>query len=249
MMAMRMRRGASVVVTSSAALLVLATLVFAQKPAAPTPTRDISGFWALSFDSRKVPAAKLLPRVTKAMLDLHARRDVHAIRWCNLLGLPAIMDSGTPLDIRQGPTTIVIAPENNPAPRYIYLNRKHVDPNIYDQSTSGDSVATWEGETLVVDTVGFHPTHGVTTVPGGGFRTDKSHLVERYRVLENREVLAVTFTWTDPTVYAAPHVYEFRYRRLPATYEPVSSWPCDPYDQARAQFLGDPAPFSPAASR
>ena len=248
-MTTKMGRGIRAMFASSAALLVLSAVMFAQKPALPSATRDISGFWGLSVDSRKVPAARLLPRVTRAMLDLHARRDVHAIRWCNILGVPAIMDSGTPLDIRQGSTTVVIAPENNPAPRYIYLNRKHVDPNIYDQSTNGDSVATWDGDTLVVDTVGFHPTHGVTTVPGGGFKTDKSHLVERYRVLESGGVLAVTFTWTDPTVYAAPHVYEFRYRRLPATYEPVSSAPCDPYDEARAQFLGDPAPFSAAASR
>lgn len=221
----------------------------ASRAAAAAPGRDISGFWALSFDSRKVPNAKLLPRVTRAMIDLHQRRDVHAMRWCNLLGTPFVMDSGSPLDIRQGPTTVIIAPENNPAPRYVYLNRKHVDANIYDQSTSGDSIATWEGDTLVVDTVGFHPTRGVTSIPGGGFKTDKSHLVERYRLLENGEVLAVTFTWTDPTVYAAPHTYEFRYRRLPATYEPISTWPCDPYNETRAQFIGDPAPFTPSANR
>ena len=221
----------------------------AAKSAAAAPTRDISGFWALSFDSRKVPTAKLLPRVSRAMIDLHARRDVHAMRWCNLLGMPFVMDSGAAIDIRQGPTTIVIAPENNPAPRYLYLNRKHVDPSIYDQSTNGDSIATWEGDTLVVDTIGFHPTRGVTSIPGGGFKTDKSHLVERYRLLENGEVLSVTFTWTDSTVYAAPHTYEFRYRRLPATYEPVSSWPCDPYNETRAQFLGDPAPFTASGQR
>ena len=215
----------------------------ASRSAAAAPVRDISGFWALSFDGRKVPNAKLLPRVTRAMIDLHQRRDVHAMRWCNLLGTPFVMDSGSPLDIRQGPTTVIIAPENNPAPRYVYLNRKHVDANIYDQSTNGDSIANWEGDTLVVDTVGFHPTRGVTSIPGGGFKTDKSHLVERYRLLENGEVLAVTFTWTDPTVYAAPHTYEFRYRRLPATYEPISTWPCDPYNETRAQFIGDPAPF------
>jgi len=219
------------------------------RTAAAAPTRDISGFWALSFDSRKVPTAKLLRRVTRAMLDLRARRDAHAMRWCNLLGTPFLMDSGSPIDIRQGPTTIIIAPENNPAPRYLYLNRKHVDPNVYDQTTSGDSIANWEGDTLVVDTIGFHATRGVTSIPGGGFKTDKSHLVERYRLVENGEVLSVTFTWTDPTVYAAPHTYEFRYRRLPTTYEPVSSWPCDPYNETRAQFLGDPAPFTASGQR
>ena len=221
----------------------------ASRTAAAAPVRDISGFWALSFDSRMVPTAKLLPRVTRAMIDLHARRDVHAMRWCNLLGMPFIMDSGSPIDIRQGPTTIIIAPENNPAPRYLYLNRKHVDPNVYDQTTSGDSIANWEGDTLVVDTIGFHATRGVTSIPGGGFKTDKSHLVERYRLLENNEVLSVTSTWTDPTVYAAPHTYEFRYRRLPTTYEPVSTWPCDPYNETRAQFLGDPAPFTASGQR
>jgi len=208
-----------------------------------TAVHDISGFWALSLDSRKVQQAKLLPRVTKALLDLHARQDVHAIRWCNPVGMPLIMDSGSAIEIRQGPSTIFIAPENSLVPRYVYLNRKHVSAEIYDPSTSGDSVASWEGDTLVVDTIGFHPTHGVTSIPGGGFRTDKTHLVERYRLAENGEVLSVRFTWTDPTVFSAPHTYEYRYRRLPPTYEPAGMWPCDPYDETRAQFLGDPAPF------
>jgi hypothetical protein len=61
--------------------------------------------------------------------------------------------------------------------------------------------------------------------------------------------LSVTFTWSDPTVFAVPHTYEFRYRRLPATYEPVAIPACDPYDDTRAQFLGDPAPFTEAAKR
>jgi len=168
---------------------------------------------------------------------------VHALRWCNPVGVPLMMDSGTPIEIRQGPTSIIVLNENSLVPRYMYLNRKHVSADIYDPSTIGDSVATWDGETLVVDTVGFHPTHGVTSIPGGGFRTDKTHLTERYRLLKNGEVLSVVFTWTDPTVFAAPHTYEFRYRRLPPAYEPLNEWPCDPYDETRANFLGDPAPF------
>jgi len=215
----------------------------APPPASAAAARDISGFWALSFDGKKVPPAKLLPRVTKAMLDLHARRDVHAIRWCNPVGLPLMMDPGTPIEIRQGPTSIVMMAENSLVPRYIYLNRKHVSPDVYDPSTIGDSIANWEGDTLVVDTVGFHPTHGVTSIPGGGFRTERTHLVERYRLLQNGNVLSVMFTWTDPTVFSTAHAYEFRYRRLPAAYEPANIWPCDPYDETRANFLGDPAPF------
>ena len=87
------------------------------------PGSDISGFWELSFDSRNVPRAHLLPTVTRAKIDAHLKKDAYAIRWCNLLGVPFIMDSGRPLDIRQGSTAIIIVAENSSAPRYLYTNR------------------------------------------------------------------------------------------------------------------------------
>src|SRR5437667_87330 len=90
-------------------------------------------------------------------------------------------------------TGVMIVAENVPNPRYLYKNRStHISSDVYDPSTLGDSIAHWEADTLVADTVGFHPTHGVTAIPGGGYRTDKSHLVERYRLLENGNVLSVT---------------------------------------------------------
>ena len=69
-------------------------------------TPDISGFWELNFDGRKVPRANLLPTVTRAKIDARAKADAYAIRWCNLLGLPFVMDPGRPLDIRQGMTAV-----------------------------------------------------------------------------------------------------------------------------------------------
>ena len=146
--------------------------------------RDISGFWELNFDSRTVPRANLSPSATRAKVDARLKGDAYAIRWCNLLGLPFIMDSGRPLDIRQGATSIIIAPENSSAPRYLYLDRSaHISDDIFDPATNGDSIARWDGDTLVVDTTGFHGGHGITAIPGGGFRTEKWHLVERYRLL------------------------------------------------------------------
>jgi len=213
---------------------------------APAP-RDISGFWELNFDGRQVPRANLLPAVTRAKIDARAKGDAYAIRWCNLLGLPFVMDPGRPLDIRQGATAVIIVPENASAPRYLYLNRTaHVSEDIFDPSTNGDSIAHWDGDTLVVDTAGFHGERGITTIPGGGFRTEKSRLVERYRLVKDGAILSVTFTWTDPTVFRTPHSYEYRYHRLPATYEPRQWLPCDPYDEERARFLEPPAAARPA---
>jgi hypothetical protein len=209
-----------------------------REPAAVAGSRDLSGFWELSFDSRRVPDASLLPGITRAMRAERARKDAYAVRWCNILGMPFVMDSGRPLDIRIGRTAVIIVPENSSGPRYLYLDRStHVSDEIFDPTTYGDSIARWEGDTLVADTIGFHPDRGITSIPGGGYRTASSRLVERYRLLENGNVLSVFFTWTDPKMFRAPHTYEFRYYRLPGDYEPRTWAPCDPFNDVRTQFL------------
>ena len=72
----------------------------------PRATPDISGFWELSFDSRNVPRANLLPAITRAKLDAHAKKDAYAIRWCNLLGVPFVMSSAIILRYPAAPTCL-----------------------------------------------------------------------------------------------------------------------------------------------
>ncbi len=199
---------------------------------------DISGFWELAADSRMVPAAELLPSMTKADIDHHLEADRRVIRYCDERGTPQIMDPGMPIDIVQGHREIIIFASEPAAPRHIYLDRAdHINPEIFDPTSNGDSIGRWEGDTLVVDTIGFSATRGITAIPGGGFRTPHSHLVERYRLLENGSILSVKFTWTDPTVYQSPHSYEFHYDRVEQEYSPARL-PCNPYDDTRAEFLG-----------
>ena len=101
------------------------------------PSRDMSGFWELPADGRRVPAASLVPGVTPAMVAERARLDAHAVRWCNTVGMPFIMDSGRPLDIRQGSGIVVIVREHYTAPRYLYLNRDaHISEEIYQKPHS-----------------------------------------------------------------------------------------------------------------
>jgi hypothetical protein len=214
----------------------------AAQVSAPPDVPDISGYWELPIDGRFIPPARLSPGVTQAMIDAEARKSAKAIRWCNWVGMPTTMDVGRPLDIRQGAREVVIVAESPVTPvRHLYLNRKaHIDKDVFDFTTSGDSIAHWEGDTLVVDTTGFEPDHGITAIPGGGFRTENSHLVERYRLLKNGTVLSVRFTWTDPSVFQSPHSYEFRYQRVQKGYEPRPYQLCDPFDQERAVFLESP---------
>lgn len=216
-------------------IMVAALVAFGEVAAQSSP--DISGFWELSFDSRRVPAASLVPAVTPALLAKQAERDAHAIRWCNFLGLPAAMDSPRPINIRQGRREIVINFETVATPRHLYLRSAHPNMEIFDPTTNGDSIARWDGDTLVVDTMGFDGAKGVTMIPGGGYRTSESHLTERFRLLNDGAMLSVTFTWEDATVFRTPHTYEFRYLRAPRMYEAQPPIACDPFDEQRAAFL------------
>src|SRR5579863_2958002 len=158
--------------------------------------KGISGFWELSYDSRKVPPADLASRVTKSVMEAKTKHDEHEIRFCTMLGTPFIMDQSRPIDIRQGASEVIIAADTQTQSRHLYFRPAHIDPKIYDPSMNGDSIAHWEGDTLVADTVGFSEDNGLTQIPGGGFRTAQSRLVERYHLVENGSILSVTFTWS-----------------------------------------------------
>ena len=217
-------------------IVLLAMWLVGGGSAAQTPA-DISGFWELSVDSRRVPAAELAPAVTPSVLATQEERDGHAVRWCNFLGLPAAMDSPRPINIRQGRREIVINFETVATPRHLYFRAAHPNMEEFDPTTNGDSIARWEGETLVVDTIGFDGAKGLTMIPGGGFRTSDSRLVERYRLLNDGSVLSVTFTWEDPKVFRTRHTYEFRYLRAARHYEAQPPLVCNPFDEARTAFL------------
>ena len=216
-------------------LLILSGSIGAQNRPASTPP-DISGMWELGYDSRSVPAASLTAQAAAADKKVVLSHDLNAIRWCQMVGLPLLMDTGAPLDIVQDRKQVAISADRVPSQlRQIYLNAKHPNMDIFDPQTVGHSVGTWDGDTLIVDTIGFWEK-GVISIPGGGWRTETSHLVERYRLLDDGRQLSVTFTWEDPAVYQKPHTYEFRYTRAPQGTS-ARTYRCDASDQTRAEFI------------
>lgn len=203
------------------------------EPAAP----NLSGSWELRFDSKNVPPASLTPEMANEDRSVQYRRDMAAIRWCHFFGTPYAMEQ-SPIEILQnlnGREIVIVFSVRSPA-RHIYTDgRGHVNPDVFDPVSNGHSVGHWEGDTLVVDTVGFSE-EGITGVPGGGRRTPASHLVERYRLLDGGQRLSVIFTWEDSKVFTKPHTYEFRYYRAPKGIE-AREFDCNASDEERARFL------------
>ncbi len=73
-------------------------------------------------------------------------------------------------------------------------------PEDPDPTWTGNSVAHWEGDTLVVDVIGFNDK---TELPGGFRHTEKLHVVERFTRIDN-ENLEWTATIDDPDVFVEP---------------------------------------------
>lgn len=199
---------------------------------------DLSGYWELRYDSFNVPQASVAPG-TLAGAAAQIRHDIEAVRWCEPIGMPAIMGDRAPIDLRQSASVIGIVAKPQSSARYIYLDgRKHPEKDELDPTTNGHSIGRWEGEALIVDTIGFND-RGVTRLPGGGVRTSNSHLTERYRLTNNGQRLDVTFTWEDANVFTKSHTYEFRYYRIPEISDP-RIFPCNAKDAERAKFLMEP---------
>jgi hypothetical protein len=108
--------------------------------------------------------------------------------------------------VLQTPTLIVVVDEGGDPPRHIYLDgRAHPkDPN---PTFMGHSIGRWEGDTLVVETVGFNDRVWLTF---GGFpQTERLRVVERFRRPDLGH-LEVEMTFEDPTAFQQP----FRFKRV-----------------------------------
>ncbi len=133
-------------------------------------------------------------------------------------GGPAGMMNGSdffPIEIIQRPEQVTIILELMQQVRRVYMDgRGHPDPDDLEKSWMGHSIGNWEGDTLVVDTIGVKagPLNG-SGAAVVKFETDKDprmpytetlHVTERIRMLEDGKVLEAKLTIDDPTVYTKP---------------------------------------------
>jgi hypothetical protein len=84
----------------------------------------------------------------------------------------------TPFKMIQTPIEIVVLPEDNNPPRQIYLDGRKL-PKDPDPSWMGYSVGQWQGDTLVVDTIGLNDKTWLDAL--GHPHSESMHLTERFR--------------------------------------------------------------------
>ena len=106
------------------------------------------------------------------------------------------------IQILQLPDEIKIIYVNDHQVRQIALNQPHATP--VESSWYGDSVAHFEGDTLVVDTTGFYAKPQAMVDDYGTPVSDALHVVERYSVQDEGTQLQVQVTVEDPNIFKKP---------------------------------------------
>src|SRR5215470_11772462 len=154
----------------------------------PAKLPDISGFWERKDDAgsgsfggtlEKIPKASLKPEIIETNRQAQAQQQAGYVvsfgsKWCLTNQYPFFMQHSAAWDIVQTDDGVVLVPEGDSFVRHIYLDgRPHPDAAHVQPAANGHAIGHWEGDTLVVDTIGF--TGGGGT-PGGGRTTPKSHL-------------------------------------------------------------------------
>jgi hypothetical protein len=124
------------------------------------------------------------------------------------------------IQVVQGPKAVVVAHE--------YLNLSRIIPtdgraqaNDPDPSWMGHPVGRWEGDTLVVDSIGYNDKTEIN-----GYRhTEALHVVERFS-RPNFDTLQYEATIEDPNVFAGPWVIRRTFPLLPE-YDALNEFVCE----------------------
>jgi hypothetical protein len=151
--------------------------------------------------------------------------------FCLPHGMPQMMTAATyPVEIFQTAKDFAFVHELQRNYRIIHLDRGHLAPDDITPDYMGDSVGHWEGDTLVVDTIGL--SSKTTFDMLGAPHTDQLHLIERIRLL-NPDEFEDQITIEDPGTFSHPWTERVTYKR---TKHEIMEYIC--LDGNRNQVVG-----------
>jgi len=130
---------------------------------------------------------------------------------CWPMGVPAFLLYGVqPVYFIQSPKEVLMTWQADHQTRHVYLDVPHsANPK---PSWYGESVGHYEGDTLVVDTIGLNdktPIDGYLTP-----HTQRLHVVERFHLIDGGKTLEVNIHVEDPGAFTMPWNAIQRYRRV-----------------------------------
>ena len=214
----------TVTVAGTEARVTSAAPAVAKDPRMPDGKPDLNGVYGFA-GLRNAVAPALKPGAEKFKIIRGQNGDVRGNTTlgtdCVPLGVPQAFVTPYPFQIVQTPKLLVMIFEYPNTFRMIPLDGRPHSPDP-DPAWNGEAVGRWEGDTLVVDTVGFNDRTEVS----GFMHSEALHVVERYKRLENGG-LQYDVTVEDPNVWATPWVMPQRTLPFRPESEHVDEFVCE----------------------
>ncbi len=181
-------------------------------PRMPDGKPDFSGFWA-NFPAPPGQGPRLPPMqpwAAEMNQQLQKMNTQNAGAYCLPQSAVPIVGS-FPYKIYQTKDALVSITEFfTPGWRQVFMDgRPHPPAEEWNPAWHGHSIGRWEGDTLVIDTVGFNEI-----TPGFGVHSEKLHVIERWR-RPNLGRLEVEITATDPEAWTGEHKFSFAASLIP----------------------------------
>jgi hypothetical protein len=125
-------------------------------------------------------------------------------------GMPAMMSPGFPMEVISNGKQVNMTQEAYSQTRRIYLNRPQVKLEDAEPQFYGHSVGHWEGNVLVVNTIGVKERVKMRNVPHSpAMRVDERMYPTGPDTFEDK------ITVTDPEYLTAPWTFTYHYKRKP----------------------------------
>jgi hypothetical protein len=131
---------------------------------------------------------------------------------CTLSGVPRLDLGPKPFKILQSPDEVVILYQAFTTFRQVFTDGRAL-PKEPQPSWLGYSVGKWDGDTLVVDSVGFNDTTWLDNA--GTPHSESLHVTERFR-RRDKEHLEIQITIEDPKTFRKPFTVTQHARLAPA---------------------------------
>jgi hypothetical protein len=125
-------------------------------------------------------------------------------------GMPAMMQATFPMEILETPGQVTIIQEAFTQVRRVYLGAPPIAPEDAEPRFAGHSTGRWEGNTLVVETVGVKESARFRNTP----HSANIRITERMRLV-NDEILENQVTVVDPEYLTKPWTWTWMYKRWP----------------------------------
>ena len=168
---------------------------------APIPEPPLKSEYLETWRAEQVRIAELtrqgLPPVTGGMA-------------CLPEGMPAMMRAVFPMEVLETPGQVTVIQEAYNQVRRIYLDEPPLAPEDAEPRFVGHSAGRWQGESLVVETVGVKDYVRFRNAP----HSANMRITERIRLVGD-DFMENQVTVEDPEFLTGPWTWTWMYRRWP----------------------------------